>query len=58
MPQGKPKDDDRKRPRAEPVSLSPLSFEDAVRALAATPPMTDKPKRQPTKRDRKKPSKN
>lgn len=25
--------------RAEPVSLAPLSFEEAVRALAATPPM-------------------
>jgi hypothetical protein len=41
--------------RQHPVSLAPLSFEDAVRALAATPPMKDKPKRQPAPR-RKKPN--
>jgi hypothetical protein len=38
-----------KKPRAEagrapPVSLAPLSFEDALKALVATPPMTEKPK--------------
>jgi hypothetical protein len=27
-----------------PVSLAPLSFEEVVRALAATPPITGKPK--------------
>lgn len=41
--------------RPPPVSLAPLSFEDAVRALAATPPMTGKPKRQPKPRSAKKP---
>jgi hypothetical protein len=29
------------------VSLAPLSFEEAVRALAATPPITEKPHHQP-----------
>ena len=44
------------RERPEPVSLSPLSFEDAVRALAATPPMTSgKSKRQGKARAAKKP---
>jgi hypothetical protein len=41
--------------RPQPVSLAPLSFEDALKALVATPPMTDKPKRQPAAR-RKKPN--
>jgi hypothetical protein len=31
--------------RSQPVSLAPLSFEEALKALTATPPMTDKPKR-------------
>jgi hypothetical protein len=39
--------------KPQPISLAPLSFEDAVRALAATPPMTDKPKRQPATRRKK-----
>jgi len=41
--------------RSQPVSLAPLSFEEALKALAATPPMTDKPKRQPKPRAAKKP---
>lgn len=48
MAAGKPKRDERSAVRPEPISLAPLSFEDAVRALAATPPM--KPKRQPATR--------
>jgi hypothetical protein len=42
--------------RSPPVSLAPLSFEDALKALVATPPMSDKPKRQPTAQPRKKPT--
>jgi hypothetical protein len=30
--------------RSLPVSLAPLSFEDALKALVATPPMGEKPK--------------
>jgi hypothetical protein len=41
--------------RSPPVSLAPLSFEDALKALVATPPMTDKPTRKPPTR-RKKPN--
>jgi len=39
--------------KAQPISLAPLPFEDAVRALAATPPMREKPKRQPATRHKK-----
>ena len=31
--------------KPQPISLAPLSFEDALRALVATPSMTEKPKR-------------
>jgi len=33
--------------KSRPVSLAPLSFEDALKALVATPSMTEKPKRPP-----------
>jgi hypothetical protein len=46
--------------KSRPISLHALSFEDAVKALTATPPMTEKPKRQRTTRgknpNRRKPS--
>lgn len=42
----KPPRPDPSATKPAPVSLSPLSFEDAVRALAATPPLTEKAKRQ------------
>jgi hypothetical protein len=37
------------RKRSPPVSLAPLSFEDALKALVATPPMGEKPKRLATR---------
>jgi hypothetical protein len=40
-------------PRAKPISLHPLSVEDVLRALANTPPMTAKPKRQTSFRNKK-----
>jgi hypothetical protein len=39
--------------RSQPVSLAPLSFEDALKALVATPPMSQKPKRKPAANRRK-----
>jgi len=36
--------------RSQPISLAPLSFEDALKALVATPPMTEKPKSRPAAR--------
>jgi len=42
--------------RSRPISLAPLSFEEAVKALATTRPMPgDKPNRQPKPRAAKKP---
>jgi hypothetical protein len=53
------KPNDQSSTRSQPVSLAPLSFEDALKALVATPPMTDKSSvpattRAGTKRKRKK----
>lgn len=41
--------------KSQSVSLAPLSFEDALKALVATPPMGEKQKSKPTPH-RKKPS--
>jgi hypothetical protein len=41
--------------KPQPVSLHPLSFEQALKALTATPPMGDKPTRQPKPRAAKRP---
>jgi hypothetical protein len=41
--------------RPEPVSLAPLSFEDALKALVATPSMAEKPKRRAVTRRKKSP---
>jgi hypothetical protein len=37
----------RRAPKSQPVSLYPLSFEEAVRALTATPPVKEEAKRRP-----------
>ena len=52
---GRPSRADPGTTKAAPVSLAPLSFEQALKALTATPPMGDKPKLQPATR-RKKPN--
>src|SRR5216683_4172381 len=46
MPDRKPRREDASRSaRPEPVSLAPLSFEDALKALAATPPIKESKRR-------------
>jgi hypothetical protein len=39
--------------RAQPISLAPVSFEGAVKALAATPPIRELKRRPPTRSPKK-----
>lgn len=45
-----------KEPPAKPISLAALSFEEAVKALATTPPVKQKPKREQKTRTSKRPN--